>query len=121
MLRSLAVLLVAAFIASSGSAIADPQYNANTLPTLSIFNKSGGATTVQLHENGVLKGNFILSKSTSYVQTTLRATVTMSGTVDVNGKIVAIAPRSGVALVAGRSINISVVPVGSGFAFANGP
>jgi hypothetical protein len=121
MLRSLAVLVMAALVATAGSAIADPQYDAHTLPTLSIFNKSGGDAKVQLHENGVLKGNFILARSTSYVQTTLKATVTMSGTVEINGKTIAITPRGNVALVAGKSINISVMPSGSGFAFANGP
>jgi len=121
MIRSLAVLVMAAVVATAGGALADPQYTANTLPTLSLFNKSGGEAKVQLHENGVLKGSFVLSRSTSYVQSTLRATVTLSGTVELDGKTVAIAPRSGVALIAGKSINISVVPSGSGFAFANGP
>jgi len=122
MLRPLAVLVMAAFVATAAPALADPGYTANTLPTLSVFNRTGTTVKVEFLENGVVKGTVTLYKTTSYVPVTLRGTFTMVGTVDVNGKNVAIASRGGVALVAGTSFNVSVEPNGAGgFIFKNGP
>lgn len=121
MLRSLAVLLIAAFVATAGPAIADPQYNASNLPTLSVFNRTGKTVKVEFLENGAVKGSLTLYKTTSYVPVHLQGTFTMTGSVDVDGKWAAITSRHGVTLALRNSINISVEPSGTGFIFKNGP
>ncbi len=121
MVRSLAGLLVAAFIATAGAAIADPQYNASNLPTLSVFNRTGKTVKVEFIENGAVKRNLTLYRTTSYVPVHLQGSFTMTGSVDVDGKWVAITSRHGVVLALRSSINISVESSGSGFIFKNGP
>ncbi|HEY8322436.1 MAG TPA: hypothetical protein VIG46_11670 [Candidatus Baltobacteraceae bacterium] len=121
MLRPIAALAVAAVLATAGPAHADPQYNAHTLPTLSLFNRSGGTAKVEFVENGAVKSVVTLSKTTSYVSIALKGSYTLSGTVDANGKVVPIAPR-GVHLEAGKSFNLTVESNGNGgFVFKNGP
>jgi len=113
MLRPLAVLVMAAFVATAGPVLADPGYTAHTLPTLSLFNRSGSTARVEFVENGVVKSTVTLYKTTSYVSITLKGSYVLTGTVDANGKSVAIA-RRGVTLVAGTSFNLSVESNGSG-------
>jgi len=121
MLRPIAAFAIAILLAAAGPAHADPQYNAHTLPTLSLFNRSGGTAKVEFVENGAVKSAVTLAKTTSYLSVTLKGSYTLTGTVDANGKVVAIASR-GVHLEAGKSFNLTVEANGSGgFIFKNGP
>jgi hypothetical protein len=121
MLRSIAALVIAAFAMTSGSTLADPQYTAHTLPTLSLFNRSGNNAKVEFVENGVVKSAVTLYKTTSYVPITLKGSYTLTGTVDVNGKNVPITHRA-VTLEAGKSFNLTVESNGTGgYYFKNGP
>jgi hypothetical protein len=121
MLRPLAVLLVAAFVATSGPAFADPGYTAHTLPTMSLFNRTGATAKVEFVENDVVKSVVTLYKTTSYVSITLKGSYTLTGTVDVDGKTMPIAHR-GVLLEAGKSFNLTVDANGAGgYHFKNGP
>lgn len=121
MLRPIATLVVAAVVATLAPALGDPQYNAHTLPTMSLFNRTGGAVKVEFFENGAVKSVATLSKTTSFVPIALKGSYTLGGTVDANGRLVAIVSRT-VQLEAGRSFNLTVESNGAGgFVFKNGP
>lgn len=120
MLRSLAVLLVAAFVATAGPAMADPGYTRATLPTANLFNRTGHTVKVEFREKGVVKRAMTLYKGSTIYAVDLQGTFVMSGSVDVNGKNVAVAERT-VELKLGASLNISVDSNGSnGFRFRDG-
>jgi hypothetical protein len=120
MLRSLAVLLVAALVATAGPALADPGYTAHTLPTANLFNRTGHTVKVEFRENGVLKSTMVLYKGSSIYPVHLQGRFVMTGTVDDNGKSVAVAEGT-VTLKLGASLNISVDSNGSnGFRFRDG-
>jgi len=117
MLRPIAALVMAAFVATAGSALADPGYTATTLPTLSVFNRTGTTVKVEFLENGVVKGTVTLYASTSYVPIALKGSFVMTGSVGS----VPITHRA-VTLEAGKSFNVTVEPNGTGgYYFKNGP
>jgi hypothetical protein len=117
---SLALLVGAAIVASTCSAQADPGYTRATLPTANLFNRTDHTVKVEFREGGAVKRSMVLYKGSSIYAVDLQGTFVMSGTVDVGGKAVAVAPRT-VVLRLGASLNISVAPNGSGgFHFRDG-
>jgi hypothetical protein len=117
---SLALLLVAACVATIGSAQADPGYTRATLPTANLFNRTAYTVNVEFREGGTVKRTMKLYKGSSIYPVELQGTFVMSGTVDVDGKLVSITQRT-VVLKLGASLNISAAPNGSGgFHFRDG-
>jgi hypothetical protein len=120
MLRSLALLLAVAFVATAGSALADPGYTRATLPTANLFNRTAHTVKVEFRENGAVKRTMTLYKGSSIYPVDLQGTFVMTGTVDVGGKGVSVTART-VELKLGASLNISVDSNGSnGFRFRDG-
>lgn len=117
---SLAILFAATFVATVGSASADPGYTRATLPTANLFNRTDRTVKVEFREGGAVKRSMVLYKGSSIYPVELQGTFVMSGIVDVDAKSVSVTQRT-VVLKLGASLNISVAPNGSGgFQFRDG-
>ena len=108
MLRSITALVIAVFIATAGPALARPQFTPPPPPTLTVINDTGGAATVELAQQGVVKATLVFYPTTRPISVRLTGSFTMTGTVIfLHGKSVSITPRD-VTLEFGPTIYITV-------------